>query len=47
MPRLGTTDWSLDLTSLLGTNAPGAYQLTVFAQDGAGNSERAGDGLFH
>jgi hypothetical protein len=30
---LGTTNWSLDL----GTNAPGVYQLTAFAQDGAGN----------
>jgi len=30
---VGTTDWSLDL----GTNAPGVYQLTAYAQDGAGN----------
>ena len=29
----GTTNWSLDL----GTNAPGVYQLTAYAQDGAGN----------
>jgi cyclophilin family peptidyl-prolyl cis-trans isomerase len=30
---LGTTNWSLDM----GTNAPGIYQLTAYAQDGAGN----------
>jgi cyclophilin family peptidyl-prolyl cis-trans isomerase len=30
---VGTTNWSLDL----GTNEPGVYQLTAFAQDGAGN----------
>jgi cyclophilin family peptidyl-prolyl cis-trans isomerase len=30
---LGTTNWSLDF----GTNEPGVYQLTAFAQDGAGN----------
>jgi cyclophilin family peptidyl-prolyl cis-trans isomerase len=34
---LGTTDWSLDLVSQLGTIEPGVYQLTAFAQDGAGN----------
>jgi len=30
---LGTTHWSVDL----GTNEPGVYQLTAYAQDGAGN----------
>jgi cyclophilin family peptidyl-prolyl cis-trans isomerase len=34
---LGTTNWSLDLVSKLGTIEPGVYQLTAFAQDGAGN----------
>jgi peptidyl-prolyl cis-trans isomerase A (cyclophilin A) len=34
---LGTTNWSLDLVSQLGTIEPGVYQLTAFAQDGAGN----------
>jgi cyclophilin family peptidyl-prolyl cis-trans isomerase len=34
---LGTTDWSLDLVSQIGTIEPGIYQLTAFAQDGAGN----------
>jgi hypothetical protein len=33
----GTANWSLDLTNLLGVIEPGAYQLTAFAQDGAGN----------
>ena len=33
----GTTGWSLDLVSLLGTVEPGVYKLTAFAQDGAGN----------
>ena len=33
----GTTNWSLDLVSLLGTVEPGVYQMTAFAQDGAGN----------
>jgi cyclophilin family peptidyl-prolyl cis-trans isomerase len=30
---VGTTDWSLDL----GTNDPGVYELTAYAEDGAGN----------
>jgi cyclophilin family peptidyl-prolyl cis-trans isomerase len=30
---VGTSDWSLDL----GTNPPGVYQLSAYAQDGAGN----------
>jgi cyclophilin family peptidyl-prolyl cis-trans isomerase len=30
---IGTSEWSLDL----GTNQPGVYQLTAYAQDGAGN----------
>ncbi|HUD46070.1 MAG TPA: peptidylprolyl isomerase [Candidatus Baltobacteraceae bacterium] len=34
---IGTTNWSLDLVSELGTIKPGVYQLTAFAQDGAGN----------
>ena len=34
---LGTTNWSLDLVSSLGTIEPGIYQLRAFAQDGAGN----------
>ncbi len=34
---MGTTNWSLDLVSQLGTIEPGIYQLTAFAQDGAGN----------
>jgi cyclophilin family peptidyl-prolyl cis-trans isomerase len=34
---LGTTNWSLDLVSQLGTIEPGVYQLTAYAQDGAGN----------
>jgi cyclophilin family peptidyl-prolyl cis-trans isomerase len=34
---IGTANWSLDLTSELGTVEPGIYQLTAFAQDGAGN----------
>jgi cyclophilin family peptidyl-prolyl cis-trans isomerase/uncharacterized protein (DUF2141 family) len=33
----GTTNWSLNLVSKLGPIEPGVYQLTVFAQDGAGN----------
>jgi cyclophilin family peptidyl-prolyl cis-trans isomerase len=32
----GTTNWSLDLTNLLGTIEPGAYKLTAYAQNGAG-----------
>ncbi len=34
---LGTTNWSLDFVSQLGTIEPGIYHLTAFAQDGAGN----------
>ncbi len=34
---MGTTDWSLDLVSQPGVAEPGIYQLTAFAQDGAGN----------
>jgi len=30
---IGTTNWTLDL----GTNQPGIYQLTAYAEDGAGN----------
>jgi cyclophilin family peptidyl-prolyl cis-trans isomerase len=31
---IGTSDWSLDL----GTNGPGVYELTAYAQDGVGNN---------
>jgi peptidyl-prolyl cis-trans isomerase A (cyclophilin A) len=34
---LGTTNWSLDLVSQLGTIVPGIYKLTAYSQDGAGN----------
>ncbi len=34
---LGTTNWSLDLVSQLGTIEPGIYKLTAYSQDGAGN----------
>ena len=34
---VGATNWSLDLVGLIGTIQPGVYELTAFAQDGAGN----------
>jgi hypothetical protein len=34
---LGTTNWSLDLVSQLGSFDPGIYKLTARSQDGAGN----------
>jgi cyclophilin family peptidyl-prolyl cis-trans isomerase/methionine-rich copper-binding protein CopC len=34
---VGTTNWSLDLVNILGSLEPGVYQLTAYAQDGAGN----------